>query len=155
VLGRCCDELLLRSFDLLFFNLEFCGQWRPKDSAFYNAANGILLFDSSAIVWPKNGSVALVSMDRKYRFELSPSQPQIIGRSRGCDLLVDELTVARKHAKLAFDASGWSVEDLNSPSGMFVNDEFVRQKQRIVPGDRLTIGEVVLLFSASDAPNKT
>jgi pSer/pThr/pTyr-binding forkhead associated (FHA) protein/soluble lytic murein transglycosylase-like protein len=45
----------------------------------------------------------------------------VVGRSRECDLQLHETCVSRKHLKVAFDGEQWSLHDLESANGTFVN----------------------------------
>lgn len=63
--------------------------------------------------------------------ELSPRV--LVGRAPGCDLVVDDLRTSREHAVIAWDGRGWSVRDLGSRNGTWVDDR------------RLTGGEVAPL----------
>jgi len=62
-----------------------------------------------------------------------------IGRDPGCDIVIPEPTVSRRHAKVSWDGRELVVEDLGSSGGTFVNDARV-QKATLKPGDVLRIG---------------
>lgn len=44
-----------------------------------------------------------------------------IGRDGGCDLVLTDLTVSRRHARLERDGAGWRLEDLGSTNGTRLN----------------------------------
>ncbi|MGE3423023.1 MAG: Ig-like domain repeat protein [Dehalococcoidia bacterium] len=54
----------------------------------------------------------------------------VIGRGEGANILIDDFSVARRHARLTVDSGRLLVEDLGSVAGTFVNGE------RLEPGDR-------------------
>ncbi len=56
--------------------------------------------------------------------------------------------VSRHHARLTRHVTGWFLEDLGSTNGTFVNDVCLPpgQPTRIYHGDRLRLGQLVLLF---------
>lgn len=62
------------------------------------------------------------------------------------DVVVDDPTVSRRHARVTRDGRGFHVEDLNSANGTRVNgaplDPFV--PRAIVPGDAVRFGEAAL-----------
>ncbi|HVN76830.1 MAG TPA: SpoIIE family protein phosphatase [Thermoanaerobaculaceae bacterium] len=62
-----------------------------------------------------------------------------IGRDPGCDIVIPEPTVSRRHAKVSWDGHELVVEDLGSSGGTFVNDVRV-QRSELKPGDILRIG---------------
>jgi hypothetical protein len=64
----------------------------------------------------------------------------VFGRSRSCDLRFQVGGVSRMHARIALvSANRWSIEDLNSRNGTFVNGEQVN-RAFVRVGDRLQIG---------------
>lgn len=67
----------------------------------------------------------------------------VIGRSKSCDINIDDPRVSRNHGTLTRDVKGnWSYRDLGSKNGAFVNEERVRKDRRvqIQPGDVITMG---------------
>ena len=67
----------------------------------------------------------------------------MIGRAAGCDIELTDDTVSRRHAKLAFRAGSWSIQDLGSTNGTIVNGKRVGRCQ-LEPGDRVRLGEQLL-----------
>lgn len=77
-----------------------------------------------------------------------------LGRSPGCEIQVTGTGVSREHAELRLDRDGWSVRDLNSSNGTFVNDERV-ESARLEHGDVVRLGPVstLELLLDPDAPD--
>ncbi|WP_166356180.1 ATP-binding cassette domain-containing protein [Phytoactinopolyspora limicola] len=75
----------------------------------------------------------------------TPSAQIRIGRGAGNDMVVPDLTASRHHAVLASTNTGWTITDLDSPNGTFVNGRPVRQAQ-LRNGDTITIGNTDLVF---------
>lgn len=50
-----------------------------------------------------------------------------VGRLEGSDLLVNDPSVSRRHARFVSDGDGFRVEDLGSSNGTYVNGELVAQ----------------------------
>jgi predicted component of type VI protein secretion system len=69
-----------------------------------------------------------------------------IGRSRDCDIVLDDSSVSRRHAELRPGAAGWSIEDLGSTNGVRVNGLSVYGPQEVRTGDRIEIGSTEMLF---------
>jgi pSer/pThr/pTyr-binding forkhead associated (FHA) protein len=44
----------------------------------------------------------------------------VLGRDPGCDLVIDDDRVSRRHARLRFDGQGWELSDLGSKNGTLV-----------------------------------
>ena len=63
----------------------------------------------------------------------------VVGRSRRCDLVVDDPNVSRKHAELQLRGSDWFVVDLESTNGVVVNGKQV-SSTRLSPGDEIMLG---------------
>jgi predicted component of type VI protein secretion system len=67
----------------------------------------------------------------------------VLGRSRSCDLRLEDGSISRRHAELAVRANVCLVRDLGSTNGTYVNDRRVRVA-RLRRGDVLTLGETQL-----------
>ena len=68
-----------------------------------------------------------------------------IGRSRECEILVDDPNVSRRHAEVRKTIEGWMIVDLGSTNGVKVNGKRV-QEEVLRPGDTITLGLVELHF---------
>lgn len=65
----------------------------------------------------------------------------LIGRGRGCDVILNLKSVSRSHATLIRDSAGvWKFNDLNSKNGSLINGERVNEPTVLNGGDVLTIG---------------
>jgi FHA domain-containing protein len=68
-----------------------------------------------------------------------------IGRSRECEVVVDDPNVSRRHAELRKTIEGWMVVDLGSTNGVKVNGKRVKEEV-LRPGDKITLGLVELEY---------
>jgi len=74
----------------------------------------------------------------------------VVGRSRECDVRVDDGNVSRRHFELVQDGpTTWVVADLGSTNGTEVNGKRVSGRKRLDDGDRITIGGTELVFGRS------
>lgn len=64
----------------------------------------------------------------------------LIGRHHACDVVVDDLSVSRHHARLVFRDGKWIIRDLRSTNGTLLNGEPIGRSE-LRPGDLLTLGE--------------
>lgn len=83
--------------------------------------------------------------------------PIVIGRSTANGLAISDAKLSRQHARLLKDEKGWSVEDLGSHNGTFLNGERLIKPERLKPGDVLILGEsriVVKAFGGKEAPGE-
>src|SRR5512146_3234241 len=72
----------------------------------------------------------------------------VIGRS-GADLDVDDRGVSRRHARLSRGPDGWTLMDLGSTNGTFLNGVRVRAA-RLRDGDEIRVGAATAFrFSTS------
>jgi pSer/pThr/pTyr-binding forkhead associated (FHA) protein len=68
-----------------------------------------------------------------------------IGRSPECDIFLDDVTVSRRHAVLRRADDGFTIEDLGSLNGTFVNRRRI-ESAKLADGDELQIGKYRLTF---------
>ena len=68
-----------------------------------------------------------------------------IGRSPDCGIFLDDVTVSRKHAQLMQRNGVFTIEDLGSLNGTFVNRKRVESAE-LSDGDELQIGKYRLTF---------
>jgi len=65
--------------------------------------------------------------------------PFVIGRSRDCDLVIDDPNISRRHAELRGEGDSWRIADLGSTNGVKVNRRRV-DDALLRSGDRVTLG---------------
>jgi FhaA, N-terminal domain/FHA domain len=80
---------------------------------------------------------------------LIPARGGVVGRSRQCDVVIDDSGVSRRHAELSPGAEGWRIEDLGSTNGVRVNGSAVRGSRVLEQGDRIEMGSTEMLFEIS------
>jgi DNA-binding CsgD family transcriptional regulator len=79
-----------------------------------------------------------------------------VGRGADNDVALPwDRTVSTLHAVLQRYPSGWSVRDLGSTNGTFVNNARVTAEQRLRNGDEVTVGASRLVFRLRNAPAST
>lgn len=67
----------------------------------------------------------------------------LVGRHHACDVVLDEPSVSRRHARLVFRDGSWILHDLKSTNGTLVNGVLVG-RCALRPGDHLALGEARL-----------
>ncbi len=73
----------------------------------------------------------------------------VIGRSRGCDLVLDDPGVSRRHVEIRLADDGWIIRDLGSTNGIFLNRSHIDSAAVLRSGDRIELGETEMVFEAS------
>ena len=69
----------------------------------------------------------------------------LIGRSPECDIFLDDVTVSRRHAELLRDGDRFTISDLGSLNGTFVNKKRIESIQ-LEDDDEVQIGKYRLTF---------
>jgi Protein of unknown function (DUF3662)/FHA domain len=71
-----------------------------------------------------------------------------IGRSRDCDVVLEDRNVSRRHAEIRHEPGGaWTVHDLGSTNGVRVNDHPVGGGgEELHPGDVIELGTAEVVF---------
>ena len=69
----------------------------------------------------------------------------LLGRSRECDIQVEDPNVSRRHAELRQEGATYWIVDLESTNGIEVNGRRVK-RAKLDDGDRITLGSTDLTF---------
>ncbi len=67
-----------------------------------------------------------------------------IGRSRTCDVSIDDPSVSRRHVYLTVGSGKILLQDLESSNGTFVNEKRVYGQTELADGDGLRLGDAIL-----------
>lgn len=65
----------------------------------------------------------------------------LFGRGDGVDVFVDDLYVSDEHAEILPDDGSWSIRDLGSTNGTFLNGAKVTRPTPLAAGDQLRLGK--------------
>jgi hypothetical protein len=80
------------------------------------------------------------------RTEIVGSHGAVLGRSRECDVVLDDANVSRRHAELRPSGGSWIVRDLGSTNGVKVNGRLIEGAQSLKAGDRIDLGTSRVVF---------
>ena len=69
-----------------------------------------------------------------------------IGRSSENSIILDDITVSRKHALLLISKENIKIVDNNSTNGIYVNNEIISDSI-LKSGDKIQIGKYLLLLT--------
>jgi len=79
---------------------------------------------------------------------LISKEKTIIGRAEGSDIaLFGDSGVEKTHAQIVLDTGRYYLEDQQTPSGTFVNDQRVTGRAPLKAGDLIRVGKSVLRFN--------
>lgn len=70
----------------------------------------------------------------------------VLGRSRECDIQIEDANVSRRHAELRQEGTAFWIVDLDSTNGLEVNGRNVK-RAKLDPGDTFTVGSTEVTFS--------
>lgn len=95
----------------------------------------------------------------KKQFEIL-DRPVVIGRHPECDVVIDEVSVSRRHAQIVKESGSYYVEDLKSRNGTMVNNNEIHRKTKLYDGSEIRICDVLFTFHLGaeptyDKPRKT
>jgi pSer/pThr/pTyr-binding forkhead associated (FHA) protein len=67
-------------------------------------------------------------------------RPLLIGRADGCDIVLDDAKVSRRHAQIGIEGGAVVVEDLGSVNGVHVGGGRITGKAALQVGERFVVG---------------
>lgn len=85
-------------------------------------------------------------------FTLNRSVPISIGRSRVCEIKLEDTTVSGQHCRIIPESGKHFLYDLRSTNGTFVNEKKVR-KVELKEGDVIKVGETHFLYKVEQHRN--
>jgi hypothetical protein len=69
-----------------------------------------------------------------------------IGRSRDCEIVIEDVNVSRQHAELRPRGGAWVISDLGSTNGTRLNGRTVNAPEVVRPGDEIEVGSSLITF---------
>lgn len=90
---------------------------------------------------------ATAAVEREWILHL----PATVGRSPDADVSIGDDSISRRHCKFFLDASGaLSVYDFNSMNGTYVDDQRIKKRAVLKPGDIVRVGSICLKLEWTD-----
>ncbi len=80
---------------------------------------------------------------------LVPPEGATIGRSRDCEIMLQDSGVSRRHAAIRPTADGWTIEDLGSTNGVVLDGREIRGAHLLQAGDRIELGSTAIVFEVA------
>lgn len=111
--------------------------------------------EDAAAPEPEKGTGKTYAWLNPYGTEVKAGYPltkklTIIGRDVHADILINDLSVSRKHAQILSIAGGFVLKDLESGNGTFINNQRIDEAY-LGDGDLVTFGEIKFIFSCKSA----
>lgn len=73
--------------------------------------------------------------------------PCVIGRGPDADLVLSDPAISHRHALIDLAEGEFTIQDLKSTNGVFLNERLVMERAPLKPGDSIRLGHTVLLAS--------
>ncbi len=89
--------------------------------------------------------LSAVLPDGKTKVSALVDPEYVIGRSPQCEIQFADSGVSSNHAKLTLGEDGYTIEDLSSRNGTYVNDTPI-ERQLLKDGDEIRIGRVLVEY---------
>ena len=70
----------------------------------------------------------------------------VVGRSRQCDIVLEDPNVSRRHLEVRPRGGSWVVADLGSTNGSRINGRPIEGSEVVRPGDKIEVGSTRLTF---------
>jgi len=83
------------------------------------------------------------------RFQLD-SDSMTIGRSGDVNILINEQSVSRQHARCHTNGQKTEIEDMGSSNGTYINDQRIAHKTALSDGDIIRVGNILLKYYSSN-----
>src|SRR5258706_4098830 len=88
------------------------------------------------------------------RYKLGDGE-YVIGRRSDCQIFVPDMRVSRQHARLWKDGDGWTLEDLGSNNGTYVNGQRLQGSTGLRHADEIMIANNKIRVEAQDHPSES
>ena len=70
-----------------------------------------------------------------------------VGRVRGNSVVIPDGSISSRHARVLRTAEGFTIEDLGSRNGTFVNGDPIKEARPLKDNDMVRCGKVILTFN--------
>ncbi len=78
----------------------------------------------------------------------------VLGRHADCDLVLEDDTVSRRHARIVRTLTGFALEDLDSRNGTYVNGRRVTARLPLRDGDQIQLFDIALTFHDAEGSDR-
>jgi predicted component of type VI protein secretion system len=83
-------------------------------------------------------------------FQISPDRDNIIGRAADCGIWIMDSHLSRRHCVISPGTTGYTIRDLGSSNGIFLNDVKVVKEAVLSDSDRLRLGSNEMTFHLTE-----
>jgi pSer/pThr/pTyr-binding forkhead associated (FHA) protein len=122
----------------------------PDDSTLRTLAELTSVLSSSAMEMelPDLSQPRLVIHTQWHTWEITLSaEATLIGRQSNCQVLLNDTSVSRQHARIIREGDNFILVDLDSHNGTWLNEQRI-EKHKLRPGDSFKIGNATMVYNA-------
>jgi len=94
--------------------------------------------------------LVLQGPDTGHRFRPADGKSSLLLGRASEDFPLTDYTVSRRHAELHQIGRGWSLEDLKSANGTYVNGRRLERQVRLKDGDQIRMGSTLMVWDGSE-----
>ena len=84
------------------------------------------------------------------KYQISPDEEIVLGRSEECSIHIPDSEISRQHASLTLHNAGIWVQDAGSRNGVFINEKRIVRPTELRPGGRLRMGIHAFVLELSE-----
>jgi len=99
-------------------------------------------------------AIVIAERDGSEKRELFGDAPVSIGRVQGNGLVLHRSNVSKRHARLSTDDNRFTITDLGSTNGTYVNRQRITEATAVCEGDRVYVGDFMLRLEWVDADGR-
>ena len=97
------------------------------------------------------GYLKLINLRKDLNYKVYESysvrECAVIGRSKKCDIYINNPYLSKEHAQITFEEGKFYIEDLKSTNGTFLNGkELGTHPVRLKDNDKISFGDISFLF---------
>jgi DNA-binding winged helix-turn-helix (wHTH) protein len=124
----------------------------PRDSRIIRTSHKIGYAFCASVRSPILPERSSATIGLEWKNELMPltAGEHIAGRGAECSLVINAVTVSRRHARITVLSAGAIIEDLDSTNGTHVNGTQISAPTRLSDRDQIELGRAVLLVRMRD-----
>src|SRR5256885_177827 len=89
-------------------------------------------------------------------FYMAAGTSYLLGCDQSCDIVFNDLSVSRQHARLSIDEDGHiQIEDLGSRNGTFVDGEKITDRRAVQSNALISLGTTTIMLIDREGERKT